>query len=613
MPPAGLSPTSSIEQMLRLLAEASTLPKMDAESWRVMLMELLREVEQQAQVLQDSEQRFRDLFNHSPDPCLLLEDGRFIDCNRAALTIFGYARFEDFPTSPVAISPFTQPDGQASGEKASQMVRLALRDGVHRFEWEHLRYDGSSFPAEVTLAKIEMNGRNVLYCAVRDIANRKEAEEQAYQLAFFDPLTHLPNRRLLFDRLEQAIAHSARSKKQCALLYLDLDRFKIINDTQGHEMGDRLLIDVAERLQRVTRASDTVARLGGDEFVLLMQQLDEQPELAVQQAQRMGEKVLATLAQTFVLDGVSYENSASLGIALFCGGEVDAHELLKRADLAMYQAKSLGRGTMRFYDPEIQACINARALLESAIRDGLENGEFVLYHQPQLDVTGRCVGVEALIRWNHPQRGLVSPGEFIPVAEETGLIIALGRWVLEEACRTLRRWQDESRYAGLWMAVNVSARQFYQADFVQNVCNIVHTSGINPEQLKLEITESMLLGDIEQAIATMLQLREHGIRFSLDDFGTGYSSFNYVKRLPLAQIKIDRAFVRDIDTDPSNAAICRAMIAMGHSLDLRVVAEGVETQTQWAVLVQEGCDLVQGFLYARPMPQAALDAWLERR
>ena len=562
--------------------------------------------------LRHSEQRFRDIFNNSPDPSWLIEHGQFTDCNRAAVAILGYACREEILQHPSRISPEYQPDGSASFEKAELLMQQAMQQGVLRFEWEHRRADGSCFPAEVTLARIDMRGHAALFCVWRDITNRKQIEKQAYDLAFFDPLTSLPNRRLLHDRLDQAMAGSARSGQCGALLYLDLDHFKIINDTRGHGMGDRLLVEVAARLALLVRKSDTVARMGGDEFVLLVQHLDGDEHAAVAQASHLGEKVLEALSHPCVLDGVPYQTGASVGIAMFCGQATDAAELLKRADLAMYQAKAAGRGALRFFDPEIQAGINARAELETQLRLALERDELVLHYQPQVDASGRCVGVEALVRWQHPQRGLVHPGAFIPLAEETGLIVPMGDWVLRQACAVLAGWQAAPGTDQLVMAVNVSARQFYQEHFVDGVCALLDASGINPARLKLEITESMLLGNIEQAIATMQALRMRGVGFSLDDFGTGYSSLNYVKRLPIDQIKIDQSFVRDIHVDANDAAICRAVIAMGRSLGLSTLAEGVETRQQWEFLAREGCDAAQGYLYARPMPQADLQAWLVR-
>ncbi len=589
------------------------------EPWLAVFCQVLERVAQAQQLqalahqLQRSEQRFRDLFNNSPDPCWLIENGVFTDCNLAAVQVLGYAQREDILQHPSRLSPEFQPDGRASFEKAEEMMQRAMRDGLARFEWEHCRADGSSLPVEVTLARLDLQDHAVLYCVWRDITDRKQAEEEAYQLAFFDPLTSLPNRRLLHDRLQQSMAASARSGKYRALLYLDLDHFKNLNDTHGHELGDCLLVEMARRLRTCVREGDTVARLGGDEFVLLVQQLDEDLETAVAQAGKIGDKVVAQLSQPCVLGTVQYEGTTSVGVAMFVGHALGTDELLKRADLAMYQAKAAGRNTVRFFDPAIQARLSARAALEADLRQAVPRNELVLHYQPQVDAIGRCVGVEALVRWEHPQRGRVPPLDFIPLAEETGLILPIGQWVLCEACRTMAAWQADPRLAGLGMAVNVSARQFHQSDFVHNVREQLRLHGIPPSLLKLEITESMLLDNIEQTIGTMQALKALGVHFSLDDFGTGYSSLNYVKRLPLDQIKIDKSFVRDILSDPNDAAICRTVIAMGRSLGLSTLAEGVELPAQWDFLAQEGCEAAQGYLYARPMPLPDLQAWLGRQ
>ncbi len=589
------------------------------EPWLASLCQVLERLAQAqrlqalAQQLQRSEQRFRDLFNNSPDPCWIIENGVFTDCNRAAVQALGYAQREDILQHPSRLSPEFQPDGRTSFEKAEEMMQRAMRDGLARFEWEHCRADGRSLPVEVTLARLELQDHAVLYCVWRDITDRKQAEDEAYQLAFFDPLTGLPNRRLLHDRLQQSMAASARSGKYRALLYLDLDHFKTLNDTHGHGLGDRLLVEMAQRLRTCVREGDTVARLGGDEFVLLVQQLDEDLETAVAQAGKIGDKVVAQLSRPCALGTVEYQGSASVGVSMFLGHALGTDELLKRADLAMYQAKDAGRNTVRFFDPAIQARLNARASLESDLRQAVPRNELVLHYQPQVDTSGRCMGVEALVRWEHPQRGRVPPLDFIPLAEATGLILPIGQWVLSEACRTMAAWQTDPRLAGLGMAVNVSARQFHQPDFVHAVREQLRLHAIAPALLKLEITESMLLENIEQTIETMQALRVLGVRFSLDDFGTGYSSLNYVKRLPLDQIKIDQSFVRDILSDPNDAAICRTVIAMGRSLGLSTLAEGVEQPAQWDYLAQEGCDAAQGYLYARPMPLPELLAWMERQ
>lgn len=566
-------------------------------------------------VLSETVRRLNELFDRLPDPCWLIENGRFIDCNRAALSILGYPSKEELLGHPANLSPRYQPDGKLSAEKADEMIREAISKGVHRFEWEHRKLDGTCFPAEVTLAKISTVGdnREIIYCTWRDISSRKQMEKQVYVLAFFDPLTSLPNRRLLLEQLKHRVTTGGGSSSHAALMCLDLDHFKTINDTQGHRMGDRLLSDIAGRLNRIANRHGMVARIGGDEFAVLVQHLDVDEAVAVSQLTTLGEQILEELSKPCVLDSVPYPSGASLGIVLFRGESLDPTEIMKRADLAMHQAKSAGRGTLRFFDQEILESITRRASLEVDLRQAPERGELVLFLQPQVSSDGHCTGAEALIRWKHPERGMIPPSEFIPLAEESGLIVPVGQWVLAESCRILKTWQYNPSTAGLRLSANVSARQFFQPDFVEGVARLLRDHDIMPSRLKIEITESMLLGSIEHAIATMHQLRLLGVTFSLDDFGTGYSSLNYVKRLPIDQIKIDRSFVRDIHTDTSDAAICRAVIAMGHSLGLGTVAEGVETEEQWDFLKAEGCQVAQGFLYARPMPSDEFISWLESR
>jgi diguanylate cyclase (GGDEF)-like protein/PAS domain S-box-containing protein len=449
--------------------------------------------------------------------------------------------------------------------------------------------------------------------AGEDITARRAAEDAVHSLAFYDPLTGLPNRRLLLDRLQHSMAASIRNLNHQALLFLDLDHFKMLNDTQGHDQGDRLLVETARRLQTCVREGDTVSRHGGDEFVLLLEQLSTEVGTAAVQAENVAEKIIARLSEPCELDKVVHRGTVSVGITLFVGEDVPVDDLLKRADLAMYQAKAAGRNAMRFFDPAMQARVSARAAMEGDLRHAVTADEFVLHFQPQVDRGGVCVGVEALIRWNNPSRGIVFPGQFIQLAEETGLIQPIGRWVIREACARLAKWQREPDAAGLSIAVNVSVHQFKQPDFVADVQAAIDASGIDPCRLKLEITESLLVEDVDDVIAKMSALKRIGVSFSLDDFGTGYSSLAYVKRLPLDQLKIDQSFVRDVVNDPNDAVICRAVIGLGRSLGINTIAEGVETALQRAFLLAEGCGGAQGNLFAKPMPGGQLLDWLRQR
>jgi diguanylate cyclase (GGDEF)-like protein/PAS domain S-box-containing protein len=436
----------------------------------------------------------------------------------------------------------------------------------------------------------------------RNITARKRSDEKIERLAFYDVLTGLPNRRLLLDRLQWALATSARDRSAGALLFIDLDNFKDLNDTQGHDVGDSLLQQVANRLVASVREVDTVARLGGDEFVVMLQSLGGDIAVATAQAETVGKKLLTQLNQTYILGKLEHHSTPSIGVAMFRDQQQSVDELLKQADLAMYESKSAGRNTLRFFDPAMQALVAERTALEADLRQGLKRDELVVYYQPVVDIHSRVVGAEALVRWRHPVQGLVPPNKFIPMAEQTGLILPLGDWVLETACKQLAVWSQQSATAELTIAVNVSARQFKHPDFVQRVMALLTKTHASAHLLKLELTESLLLGDTQDAVGKMAELRSLGVKFSLDDFGTGYSSLSYLKMLPLEQLKIDQSFVRDVLSDPNDAAIARTVLALGSSLGLAVVAEGVESQGQREFLLDAGCKWFQGYLFGRPVP-----------
>ena len=477
--------------------------------------------------------------------------------------------------------------------------------------WDR-RKNGDIYPAWMTLTAVtgEDGGVTNYVATHTDITERKTSEEQIRHLAFFDPLTALPNRRLLGDRLQQALASSSRTQREGALLFIDMDHFKTLNDTLGHDIGDLLLQDVARRISACIREGNTVARLGGDEFVVMLENLSDNALEAASQAEGVGDKILTALCLPYDLNGQEYRSSASIGITLFGATENSSEDLMKRADVAMYQAKAAGRNNLRFFDPRMQAEIALRAALEVDLREGIRHGQFVLYYQPQVNAQGRVTGVEALVRWQHPQRGLVAPADFIPLAEETGLILAVGHGVLETACAQLATWAYNPAKARLSIAVNVSARQFHQDDFVEQVLTALGHAQANPQLLKLELTESLLVSNIDATVAKMLALKTHGVSFSLDDFGTGYSSLSYLKRLPLDQLKIDQGFVRDILVDANDATIAKTVVALAESLGLTVIAEGVETEAQRERLAELGCHAYQGYLFGRPMPIAALEAFL---
>ncbi|MCF8167814.1 MAG: EAL domain-containing protein [Rhodoferax sp.] len=456
----------------------------------------------------------------------------------------------------------------------------------------------------------DSNGQIYALCGVStDITELKNNREAIHQLAFYDALTQLPNRRLLLDRMQQTLSMRDRLAHDGALLYIDLDNFKTLNDTLGHDMGDQLLQQVAQRLSECTREMDTLARLGGDEFVVMLQGLSKDPSEAARQAELVAQKVVHTLAEPYQLGPLRYQNTVSLGIAMFSDPHSTQEELLKRADLAMYQAKADGRNALRFFNPEMQAQMSHRVALEEDLRVGLSEQQFLLYYQPQVDQHGNLLGAEVLLRWQHPQRGLVLPGTFIPSAESSGLILPLGRWILQAACMQLMAWSTRPELAHLTIAVNVSARQFRQPDFVQQVFAALDASGANASRLELELTESQLVDDIEGVTAKMTALKSRGVRLSLDDFGTGYSSLNYLKRLPIDQLKIDQSFVRDLLIQAHDAAIVKTIVALGQSLHMNVIAEGVETRSQRDALEALGCLHYQGYWFGRPGPIESLEGW----
>ena len=555
--------------------------------------------------LRESEARFRSLSDLSSDWYWEHDtEGRFVQLagdlsvNGIPLTtVMGRTRWE--------IGALNMTEADWAAHRAVLQGRQPFRD----LELQRRRPDGSMHWISVSGVPVfDAQGALWGYRGVgRDITERKEVESQIERLAFYDVLTGLPNRRMLVDRLQRAMAAVGRSGAQGALLFIDLDNFKDLNDTLGHDTGDQLLVQVAQRLKTCVREADTVSRFGGDEFVVLLEGLSADGPHASAEAALVASHIATTLGKPYALGETSHHSTPSIGIALFGQQTGSVDELLKHADLAMYQAKAAGRNTQRFFDPDMQAAVSNRAALEADLRRGLQENELVLYYQPIVDGKGRLLGAEALVRWNHPRRGLVSPVEFIPLAEQTGLILPLGHWVLEAACAQLVAWSRSSLTRQFFLSVNVSVRQFRQPDFVERMLGIVHKTGANPERLKLELTESLLLADVEDVIARMEYLRRYGVGFSLDDFGTGYSSLSYLKRLPLDQIKIDQGFVRDLQTDPNDAAIVRTILALAHSLDLAVVAEGVETTGQLEFLQRHGCQAFQGFLFGRPMPPEVLE------
>ncbi|PKO26060.1 MAG: sensor domain-containing diguanylate cyclase [Betaproteobacteria bacterium HGW-Betaproteobacteria-8] len=558
--------------------------------------------------LRDSESKLRGMINGALDAIVTIDQyAHIVEFNPAAEHIFGYRRDAVLGRNLAeVIIPPAMRKAHLDGHEHFVKTRLQKMFG-RRLELTAMRSDGSEFPIELTITALSDQGLPFVTGFIRDITEKKRAEQDIRNLAFFDALTGLPNRRLLVDRLQQALASSMRTRKYGAVIFIDLDNFKIINDSRGHDYGDLLLVEVARRLRECVRAEDTVARLSGDEFVIILEELAASVEHSVIETRMVGEKILHVVNQPYRIKEVEYHNSCSIGISLFVGNEVGVDELLKRSDTAMYQAKAAGRNNLKFHDPQMQEALEKRIEMESQLRVALLKQQFQVCYQPQVDDM-RCVfGAEVLLRWNHPQHGLLSPTEFITTAEESGLIVAIGHWVMFHACLQLKAWESNENTKDIQLAVNVSARQFRQPNFVEEIKHILTQTDADPNLLKLELTESVVLDNVSDAIVKMDELRKLGVRFAMDDFGTGYSSLAYLKQLPLSQVKIDQSFVRDIATDPNDAAIVQTIVAMSGTLGLNVIAEGVETEAQFGMLRQYGCKQFQGYLFGQPLMLAELE------
>lgn len=567
-------------------------------------------LDQKAQKL--AKDRAKNVLDKAMDAVVNLDtQGRIIEWNTEAERIFGYEYDEVIKKSATNLI-IPEKYRKAHDKGMARFLKTGDSNILgKRMEMTALRKNGEEFPIEIAVTPIRYKSDVFFSAFIRDISERKNTEQQIHRLAFFDSLTQLPNRRLLRDRLHQLYSTTKRNKKFGAVLLLDLDNFKTLNDSKGHEIGDMLLVEVAQRLQAMVRTDDTVARLGGDEFLILLQ-LTENANDAVAQAEMVAEKIRNTLSQPFELRENIYHTTPSIGIALFKDGNETEEDLLKHADTAMYQAKQSGRNSIRFYDPEMQEALEQRAQLEHELRQALSKQQFHLYYQVQVDTLRRPIGAEVLLRWERPGHAeLSSPLQYITLAEDTNLIIPIGLWVLRTACAQLKAWQDNPQTHDLVLAVNISAKQFRQSDFVAQVQNILLDSGAKPSHLKLELTESTVLENVQDTIAKMRELKLLGVDFSMDDFGTGYSSLQYLKRLPLEQIKIDQSFVRDITTDPNDAIIVQTIIAMSEAMGLNVIAEGVETEEQMKFLDEHGCHTFQGYLFSRPIPVNRFEILLE--
>ncbi len=533
----------------------------------------------------------------SPSSIVITDiDGTIEYVNEAFLTHSGYQMHEVLGKNPRILQ-----SGKTAPHVFVDMWRALSSGQVWKGEMVNRRKDGKCYTEYAVIAPLrQQDGRITNYVAVKEnITESKEDKEVINTLAYYDVLTGLPNRRLLIERLQHAVVVFARNHREGSLILIDLDNFNRVNDVYGHEWGDQLLIQVAQRLKSCVRESDTIARLGGDEFVVLIENLSDQIHEAASQAKVVCETIINGISAPYSINGVDLTSTASIGITMF-SGNAGTDDILRRADLAMYRAKSSGRNTLRFFDPEMQEAVTKRALLEADLREALIKEQFLLHYQAQIK-NHEIIGAEVLIRWTHPLRGQVSPSEFIPVAEEGPLILSIGHWVLKFACKQLHDWADRPGFKNLTLSVNVSARQFKQPDFVEEVSALLHRYGVNSGRLKLELTENLLLDNVEDTIAKMAALKLRGVSFALDDFGTGYSSLSYLKRLPLDELKIDQGFVRDMLEDSNDAAIARMIIALGISMGLEVIAEGVESKEQQAYLAEHGCVAYQGYLFSRPV------------
>ena len=545
--------------------------------------------------LQLSEVRHRTVFQTSQDALNIsrLSDGKLVDVNKSFLDLTGFQREEVIGRTTEELGIWANPS-----ERMAIIDGLRRKSNIRDMEVQFKRKDGNTFWGLTSASVIEFEGVPHVLVATRDLSEAKDALQRIRDLAFYDPLTHLPNRRSLLDLLD--LPNDAGPHLR-ALLFVDLDNFKSLNDALGYHAGDLLLQEVAQRLAACVRGEGTVARTGGDEFAVVLEKLANSSDHAAEQARQTGERILTAVSLPYLVDERECHFSSSIGITMFGADLETGVEALRQGEIAMSKAKEAGRNTIRFFSPELQANVNTRVLLENEIRQAIKAGEFELYFQPQVRGS-KLIGSEALIRWNHPQRGILAPGAFIDLAEETGLILPLGNWVLWKACEHVAAWAGKNPSGDAFVAVNISGKQFSLPDFTARVLETLHQTGANPASIKLELTETSLVKDFQAVIAKMTELKSHGLKFSVDDFGTGYSSLAYLKSLPIDQLKIDRAFVKDILVDGASGAIAQAIISMGHSMGFSVIAEGVETEEQRDFLMSIGCNCFQGYLISRPVP-----------
>jgi len=555
-----------------------------------------------------SERKYRDLFENSRDAILIIENEKFVECNQATLDMLGYHDKEEFlQQHPSKLSPLKQPDGRGSEEKADEMMKIALEKGSNRFEWDHVRANGEVFPVEVLLTPlVTENGTQVIHTVWRDITVQKQQRQRIYHQANYDSLTDLPNRLMAMDRLEQALKESQRHQHKMAVFFLDLDNFKKVNDTLGHDWGDKVLLEASRRLKRVVRSADTVGRLGGDEFIILLTDLANALDASV-----VANHLLDQFRYPFTIDGRELVLTTSIGIACYPDDGTNASDLLRRADTAMYHSKEQGRNNFHFFTEQMNRDVSRRLLLEEKMHGALTRGEFSLRFQPLIDLSSlQVIGAEALLRWENATLGHISPDEFIPVSEQTGHIVQIGEFVLREALQKLAHWQHALKRP-LRIAINISPRQFRDPTLLQKISNEIATAKVDSSCLELEITEGVLMSGLENIKEALSKLHAMGVNIAMDDFGTGYSSMSYLRNYPFDTLKIDRSFVRDIIEDQADRELVSATVALAHGLGLKVVAEGIENIQQLNFLKQLGCDYGQGYFFSRPITATEFQHYLK--
>ncbi len=557
-------------------------------------------------ISRENEKKLRSVVDGALDAILTIDDtGRLVEFNPAAEHMFGYQK--DQVLGQVISEIIIPPRLRKAHEEGHQKYVLTRQKHIfnQRIELIAMRSDGSEFPVELTLTALNEDGLSLVTGFIRDISEQKKARQEIENFAYYDVLTGLPNRRLLVDRFQHAILLSQRANTYCALMFIDLDNFKTLNDSKGHEIGDQLLMEVAKRIQLTLRAGDTVARLSGDEFIVILESLSSNVSQAYQQASEVAQKLLEKLNTGYHLGLFEFNTSASLGVTLFKDDQFNSFDIhLRHADAAMYQAKSAGRNTYRFYDESMQEGLDKRFALESALSSAIKNNELHLNFQSIVDVDQNVIGAEVLLRWRHHQLGDIHPAEFIPIAENNNEIIKIGYWVLRQACEQLKAWETHSLLGRIRLSVNISAKQFLYINFVKELREIITATDIDPDLLKLELTETAVIDNIDDVISKMKVLKKMGIRVSLDDFGIGHSSLIYLKKLPVTQIKIDQSFVHDVLTDTNDAAIIKMVLAVGKTIHCDIVAEGVEQLEQFELLKKFGCHYFQGFYFSKPLSAA---------